>query len=44
MSDNLSTFLPNKQGGMYNWQRMRWQWGYNGKDMKYQSFSQMRPG
>lgn len=31
-------------GGMYNWQRMKWQWGYNGKEMKYQSFSQMRPG
>lgn len=31
-------------GGMYNWQRMKWQWGYNGKDMTYQSFSQMRPG
>lgn len=31
-------------GGMYNWQRMKWQWGYNGKDMAYQSFSQMKPG
>lgn len=31
-------------GGMYNWQRMKWQWGYNGKDMTYQSFSQMKPG
>lgn len=25
-------------GGMYNWQQMKWQWGYNGGDMKYQSF------
>jgi hypothetical protein len=25
-------------GGMYNWQLMKWQWGYNGGDMKYQSF------
>lgn len=31
-------------GGMYNWQRHKWQWGYNGKDMTYQSFSQMKPG
>ncbi|CRK96097.1 CLUMA_CG009532, isoform A [Clunio marinus] len=31
-------------GGMYNWQRFKWQWGYNGKDMTYQSFSQMKPG
>ncbi|KAG5678500.1 hypothetical protein PVAND_008167 [Polypedilum vanderplanki] len=31
-------------GGMYNWQRNKWQWGYNGKDMTYQSFSQMKPG
>ncbi|XP_070494780.1 probable basic-leucine zipper transcription factor K [Chironomus tepperi] len=31
-------------GGMYNWQRNKWQWGYNGKDMTYQSFSQMNPG
>lgn len=31
-------------GGMYNWQRLMWQWGYNGKDMTYQSFSQMKPG
>lgn len=25
-------------GGMYNWQLMKWQWGYNGGEMKYQSF------
>lgn len=25
-------------GGMYNWQQNKWQWGYNGGDMKYQSF------
>lgn len=25
-------------GGMYNWQQKKWQWGYNGADMKYQSF------
>ncbi|CAO1308531.1 unnamed protein product [Diamesa hyperborea] len=28
-------------GGMYNWERMKWQWGYNGKAMTYQSFSNM---
>lgn len=28
-------------GGMYNWERMIWQWGYNGKAMTYQSFSNM---
>lgn len=26
-------------GGMYNWQQNKWQWGYNGGDMKYQSFA-----
>lgn len=31
-------------GGMYNWQRFKWQWGYNGKEMTYQSFSRMAPG
>jgi hypothetical protein len=25
-------------GGMYNWQLEKWQWGYNGGEMKYQSF------
>lgn len=25
-------------GGMYNWQQNKWQWGYNGGDMKYHSF------
>lgn len=25
-------------GGMYNWQTKKWQWGYNGGEMKYQSF------
>ncbi|CAO1368213.1 unnamed protein product [Diamesa serratosioi] len=28
-------------GGMYNWERMKWQWGYNGKAMTYQSFSNL---
>ncbi|CAO1368233.1 unnamed protein product [Diamesa serratosioi] len=28
-------------GGMYNWERMMWQWGYNGKAMTYQSFSNL---
>ena len=28
-------------GGMYNWERLIWQWGYNGKAMTYQSFSNM---
>lgn len=31
-------------GGIYNWERKKWQWGYNGRDMTYQSFSQMIPG
>ncbi|XP_053683242.1 uncharacterized protein LOC128733582 isoform X2 [Sabethes cyaneus] len=31
-------------GGNYNWQANKWQWGYNGKDIAYQSFSQMVPG
>lgn len=31
-------------GGIFNWQRNKWQWGYNGRDMKYQSFSQMAAG
>ncbi|XP_055619658.1 uncharacterized protein LOC129764515 isoform X2 [Toxorhynchites rutilus septentrionalis] len=31
-------------GGNYNWQTDKWQWGYNGKDIGYQSFSQMVPG
>lgn len=30
-------------GGRFNWQRNKWQWGYNGRDVTYQSFSQM-PG
>jgi hypothetical protein len=25
-------------GGMYNWQKKKWQWGYNGGEMKYQAF------
>jgi hypothetical protein len=25
-------------GGMYNWQLMKWQWGYNGGEMKYMAF------
>lgn len=31
-------------GGNYNWRANKWQWGYNGKDIEYQSFSQMVPG
>lgn len=31
-------------GGMYNWQKNQWQWGYSGRIMDYQSFSQMVPG
>lgn len=31
-------------GGNYNWRANKWQWGYNGKDIGYQSFSQMIPG
>lgn len=31
-------------GGLYNWEKSKWQWGYNGRDMGYQSFSQMIPG
>lgn len=25
-------------GGMYNYQQKKWQWGYNGGEMKYQAF------
>lgn len=28
-------------GGMYNWQTNKWQWGYNGGDMKYFSFGDL---
>lgn len=28
-------------GARYNWERNKWQWGYNGEDLTYQSFSQM---
>lgn len=28
-------------GGRFNWEKNKWQWGYNGKEMTYQSFSQM---
>lgn len=28
-------------GARFNWERNKWQWGYNGKDLTYQSFSQM---
>lgn len=31
-------------GGLYNWEKNKWQWGYSGRDMEYQSFSQMIPG
>ena len=30
-------------GGMYNWERHQWQWGYNGKPMDYQSFTPVNP-
>lgn len=44
----LRKYLKNKDqtkgdkwiGGMYNWQKMQWQWGYNGGEMKYQSFNE----
>uniref|UniRef100_A0A6B2E8I3 Putative c-type lectin n=1 Tax=Phlebotomus kandelakii TaxID=1109342 RepID=A0A6B2E8I3_9DIPT len=35
---------PKWIGGIYNWERKTWQWGYNGRAMKYQAFSQMKPG
>lgn len=28
-------------GGLFNWQRNKWQWGYDAKEMTYQSFSRM---
>lgn len=28
-------------GARFNWERNKWQWGYNGEDLTYQSFSQM---
>lgn len=31
-------------GGIYNWEKKKWQWGYNGRNVAYQSFSQMSPG
>lgn len=31
-------------GGTYNWLTNKWQWGYSGKEIGYQSFSQMVPG
>lgn len=31
-------------GGTYNWKSNKWQWGHNGREMDYQSFSQMVPG
>ncbi|XP_055685983.1 uncharacterized protein LOC129791708 [Lutzomyia longipalpis] len=34
---------PKWIGGIYNWERKTWQWGYNGRGMKYQAFSQMKP-
>lgn len=30
-------------GGIFNWQQNKWQWGNNGRDITYQSFSQMTP-
>ncbi|XP_065080755.1 uncharacterized protein rgn isoform X2 [Ochlerotatus camptorhynchus] len=48
---NLRKFLQTTKeknfiwiGGNYNWRANKWQWGYNGKDIGYQSFSQMVPG
>lgn len=49
---NLRKFLQSSKsdknyiwiGGNYNWRANKWQWGYNGKDIGYQSFSQMVPG
>lgn len=48
---NLRKFLISSKakdfiwiGGNYNWRANKWQWGYNGKDIGYQSFSQMVPG
>ncbi|CRK96090.1 CLUMA_CG009526, isoform A [Clunio marinus] len=43
----LRKFLKNKDrvredkwiGGMYNWQQNKWQWGYNGGEMKHNSFA-----
>lgn len=31
-------------GCIYNWKQNKWQWSYNGRDLAYQSFSQMVPG
>lgn len=28
-------------GGIFNWERNKWQWGYDAKEMTYQSFSRM---
>uniref|UniRef100_A0A182NJ81 C-type lectin domain-containing protein n=1 Tax=Anopheles dirus TaxID=7168 RepID=A0A182NJ81_9DIPT len=42
--------LKNKQtddlwiGGTFNWKSNKWQWGHNGREIEYQSFSQMVPG
>lgn len=48
---NLRKFLQSSNeknyiwiGANYNWRANKWQWGYNGKDIVYQSFSQMVPG
>lgn len=44
MLKNDQQHTPKWIGGMYNWQKHIWQWGYSGRDMDYQSFSQMVPG
>lgn len=31
-------------GGTFNWKLNKWQWGHNGREIEYQSFSQMIPG
>lgn len=30
-------------GATYNWETHRWQWGYSGRNLQYQAFSQMNP-
>ncbi|XP_031634514.1 uncharacterized protein LOC116347880 isoform X2 [Contarinia nasturtii] len=41
---NLSGSQDMWIGARYNWERNKWQWGYNGEDVKYQAFSQMSAG
>jgi len=30
-------------GANYNWEQMKWQWGYSGRDLTYQAFSRLSP-